>query len=163
MGFGKDGKGVIIRTRESQTSLGTLAAAAALKLDDGGEQQLIEDLRLIKSVIILHSEGFAANEFVIFGIADNQLTAAEIAEALVATPLNRSSVTPQERAERPVFVICQTGSGDAVPNQSMPMEKVTRWTFSAGWCFWAFNPKAAALTTGAVLTIQSTNFGVWVT
>lgn len=164
MGFGKDGKGAIIRELGTIT-LGALGSTVSVK--SGSQLAIEEDFRIIKSSVLLKVEGMTGNEGpVIIGIADNELTVAEISECLVTDgPLNRSDRGKQEEAERAVFPICIVQNENEMPNNGMPIEKTLRWTFSNtdGWTFFAFNMTTGALTTGGTVYFFATHYGVWVT
>ncbi len=168
MGFGKDGKGVMIRHHDNNDALGTLGALTALK---SNALTMGEDFRMIKLEVLPNLQGLTANEGpIMFGIADNALTVAQIAEALGASgPVDRNDNVSDERAHRFVKLLCQFPFGatseDTPVNHGRPIEATIRWTFSdpEGWCFFYFNASAGALQTGAVGRHQATIYGVWVT
>ncbi len=167
MGFGKDGKGAILREATNIT-LSTLGAVTAIKA--GTQLVLEDDFRVIKTEVSGALDGAAADETpILLGLADNELSVAEIGEAMnLNGPVDRNDRVAVERAERPVWVV---GSYDSVFNRvaanagGAPLEKVLRWTFSnpEGWTWFAFNRTAATLTTGAVFRLEAKYFGVWVT
>ncbi len=165
MGFGKDGKGAIIYEKNIIT-LGALANATTKKAD--GQIALTEDFRLIKSEIMVVAQGVAAGDAPLcFGIADNELTEAEIAEVMEQSgPVDKNDNLRSERAMRPVWPLMYLGDGDEadVPQDGI-YEKVLRWTFSDadGWVFFIHNDTGGALTTGAVVRFRAKHFGVWVT
>ncbi len=102
MGFGKDGKGQIIRENVT-ISLGTLAANTAIKAS--AQVAIQEDFRLIKTKASVNyfSPDLDVDNAIVVGIADNELSAAEISEALTASPTDHNDNVPQERSMRPVF------------------------------------------------------------
>lgn len=167
MGFGKDGKGVIIRENTSIT-LGTLANGAAIKAT-GGQLAITEDFRIIKTEYLISFEGKTADENIItIGLADNELSVTEIAECLaVDGPLDRNDHLKNEQVMRPVWELAQLGAGTngVIPDTGLPGERNLRWTFSDtdGWTWFAYNESGAALTTGTVVRIRAKHFGVWVT
>lgn len=170
MGFGKDGKGAILRESGAIT-LSTLAANTALK--DASPLAITEDFRIIKSQIFVQLEGDADGpaQPLIFGICSDELSVTEISECIEAEgPLDREDRLKVERAERPVFEICQFDElqSDAitkVPNNGMPIEKVLRWTFSntSGWSFFVYNFGSGACVDGGVVRFRAKHYGVWVT
>jgi len=168
MGFGKDGKGVILRETNIIT-LSTLGAAAAIKA--ASNIGLQEDFRLIKTEFFVFQTAMTADEYVIIGISDTELSAAEVAQSYnVDGPVDRNDNLANEQSHRPVWPICiitegGTGSDSDLPGGGLPIEKTIRWTFSdtEGFTFHAFNPGTAALTTGGVIHITAKHYGVWVT
>ncbi len=169
MGFGKDGKGVIIREDDIIT-LATLASKTVVKQD--AALVMAEDFRMIKvrSFIHLHGGTFTDNDGpLIIGIANDELTVAEIKECLEANgPLNRNDRIPEERSMRAVFELAmlQFVEGGAVVQQIVetPLESIIRWTFSnpEGWTWFAYNFGGSALATGGVIKLRNKYFGVWV-
>lgn len=165
MGFGKDGKGVILKNADSIT-VGALADGAAIK--QGTPLALTEDFRLIKADIWVQLTGTVnANENIYIGIADNELSVTEIAEAIIADgPLDRNDRLVEEQATRPVWVCAATGGHGVQPFDGLTVhfEKVIRWTFSnsEGFTLFAFNSSGAAITTGVVMKVIATYYGVWV-
>ncbi len=169
MGFGKDGKGIIIRERTTIT-LGTLGANTALKQDS--PLAILEDFRMIKSEIFASLDGATSVEGdgqIIIGIANDELTAAEIAECLtVDGPLNRNDRVAEEQVMRAVFPLFaipfKTLASQQGIHDNRPFEDTIRWTFSnpEGWTLFAFNMGSSALTTGGVIQLVNKYYGVWV-
>ncbi len=164
MGFGKDGKGIIIY-QNSILALGTLADGATLKASTA--LTLEEDFRLIKTEHHIVWEGHTQDENpILLGIADNNLSAAEIAEALTSSPANRNDNVLMAQALRPVWDISQVGDtpSGVWPDRGDKLEKTIRWTFSNpnGWTWFAHNISGAALTIGTIVNVRSKHFGVWV-
>ena len=106
-------------------------------------------------------------------LADGDLTVTEIKECLEADgPLDRNDTTKEERATRAVWVLSQTDLQDPaivnVPfkgdNGGPIVVAKPRWTFSEakGWTLGIYNNTSFSLTTGAVVHMQSTAYGVWV-
>ncbi len=178
MGFGKDGKGVIITDSDTMT-LGALATNAMVKQDN--PLAFTDRFRLIKVSAIVTGRGFTVGDGPIqVGMASNSLSVAEIAEALSANgPLNRQDALLRERAERPVWrlghfpsnagQVTQTESliGNAQGNGAEGVvEFAPRWTFGVvsgleGWTWWARNRSGEVLVTGVVITLECKYFGVW--
>ncbi len=170
MGFGKDGKGAILR-ESSSIDLGTLGAVTAIKAD--AALVLGDDFRLLKSEMMftLERDLGGTDEAVLIGICDNELSVAEIAEALSANgPLDRNDNLASERAMRPVWIVAQFRSTaqQNLPNNSLPViHKGKPWIFSnpEGWTWFAFNPTGSALadTNTPEVKFFGTHYGVWVT
>ncbi len=171
--------GTIIR--EIQTvSLGTLADQAVIKLTS---LTLGEDFRILKSEITAGIVGFdddSRMSGIILGIANNELTVAQIAEALqVNGPLNRNDSQGHERGSRWVKVLSQARLETRSPNaatgvtdlifpgegNSPIIESKDRWTYSdpEGWCFFVLNNTGSVMVTGAQCRLLATHFGMWVT
>ncbi len=173
MGFGKDGKGVII-TQIDEITLLTLADATVLKQDS--PLGVNEDFRIIKMEVASTLKDSSANEIPLYlYLANNELTVAEIEQATSASgPINRGNRQPQEHAERAVFLLggyfSEVGASQNSPlmgadGQRGVITKTIRWTFSSqdGFILCALNDSGAALTTGSIITLAVKYFGVWVT
>ncbi len=81
MGFGKDGKGVIIREGRAQ-AIGALAAATGFLI--ATKLATLERFRMLKSEVFASIIGLTGGEGtgLVFGLADGDLTLAEIEEAI---------------------------------------------------------------------------------
>ncbi len=172
MGFGKDGKGVIIRDHDTLT-LGALATLAAIK--QANPLAITEDFRMLKVEGFISLRGATQVDTdgpIIVGIANDNLSVGEIAEAMVASgPLGPSDRVRTERAERAVFpmweidFLPQPSTGENGARVKPITEGKIRWTFESGigWTFFAFNMGSSALTTGGILDLLHKFYGVWVT
>ncbi len=166
-------KSTMVIIKETQTlSLGTLAAGAAISV---GGPAITDDFRIIKSEVVASIEGLATGQGnnLVLGIANADLTAAELAESLVTDgPVNASDRDKAEEAGRFTRMLSgaahPTDGNSIVPflgDQGGPIvEKTIRWTFSkgVGWDWFIFNNDGSALTTGATLRLLATHYGVWV-
>ncbi len=171
MGFGKDGKGVIIRESRNQT-IGTLGAGVALIV--GTKLATLERFRIIKAELIASVFGATAGDqnAMFVGLADGDLTVAEIEAAIEANgPLGPNDRITMAIAERPAWwfgVTEQEPNADPRAfkgrNGSPVMEETIRWTFARtkSWNWFVYN-MGEAPTTGATVRIRSKLFGVWVT
>jgi len=172
MGFGKDGKGAMIRENNSLT-VGTLLAADLVSMP---AIAVTEDFRILKTEVYAHIEGLTAGEGIglILGIADAELSDTEIEEALeINGPLDRNDRLSYEKVTRPVWPIAALEIVDAgglaqrfIGLNGGPMiEWKKRWTFSSpeGFEFWLYNDGVGTITTGATLKVLATHYGVWVT
>ncbi len=172
MGFGKDGKGAMIRERTT-VALSTLAAGTAIKLTGGVTLQ--EDFRILKSQLTAIVHGLTAGDGVglLLGICNGELSAAEIAEAINTDgPADRNDRVEQEEAERWVKVL---GALEGAIESTTVMfhnaeggpiiTSKDRWTYSdpEGWAFFVFNATGSVMSTGANAEVTATHFGVWVT
>ncbi len=170
MGFGKGGTGAIIKERTS-VALGTLNQNVATKID-GASVVLAEDFRILKSEVFCKISGLTAGEGggLHLGIANDELSVAEIAEAInLSGPVSRNDALQSERAERAVWIISaldeiEAGSvGRFHGRDGGPMiEWKKRWSFfdPQGWIFFIWN-EDADLTTGATARVVATHYGVW--
>ncbi len=163
MGFGKDGKGIIIHQRAVIThgtpGNGTFVKGSALPIE--------EDFRIIKVEFSFFTTGVTAGEGpLLIALAADNLSIAQIAENLLSGPNNRNDYEALEEVSRPVWVfgtvLPQTAS--LIPDSGLWGEKTIRWTFSnpEGWVWGLFNDSGAALTTGGLTIVRSKIFGVWV-
>ncbi len=175
MGFGKDGKGAILKDSPTEALL-TLAANTGIILTGGNVigAALLERFRILKSEISAHIEGatFASGDGpVALYIVDGDLSLAEFEASIeLAGPVGPNDTIAADAAERwsmrigqIAFVPYNVGIG-AQLNRGMPVEKVIRWTFARakGWNWIAYN-EGGALTTGGTINVRAKHFGVWVT
>ncbi len=168
MGFGKDGKGAIIN-QSAVSTLGALARDAAIKI---AGPVLVEDFRVISAEIYasLIAMTTLEGQGLIIGIAQGDLTAVEIAEALTATPLQPGQVVENEQAMR-FTKIFGGADGDStvtfrpfLSKEGGPvMRETVRWTFRkpTSWSWFVFN-SGQTLTTGGSVNFTAKHFGVWV-
>ncbi len=173
MGFGKDGKGVMIRNTDTITllTLGSLAVE-------------IQDSPLVMSdsFRMLKTEGSYSLECATFIAGDGPidlylvstaLTAVEIAAAIAADgPLSREDTVLANTAMRPVFKLTDSPipfrppavtADEPIGAWSRPM----RWTYGDGgstgsFGVAAFNLGMSALTTGGQVRFTAIHYGVWV-
>ncbi len=112
-------------------------------------------------------------EGMLIGLADGDLTIAEIEEAIEANgPLGPNDVVLSEQSMRPVWLLggvqAQAASQSEVTmsNETGGLKIVAkpRWTFARtkSWNWFLYNIGAAPLT-GAVAKVFAKSFGVWVT
>ncbi len=170
MGFGKDGKGVIIRESRSQ-AIGSLATEATILI--GTNLATLERFRMIKNELWAAITGLTTGEGtgLLIGIADGDLTVAEVDTALETSgPFGPNDTVIEAIVDRYVILLGavdrETGTEAIFENEQggHMMEKVIRWTFARtkSWNFFLYNI-GAAVTTGATVIIKSKSFGVWVT
>ncbi len=176
MGFGKDGKGAILREKTTVT----LAALAADDVVIGASSLSLDgDFRILKSEIMCTLRGMTSLEGVGLSLhmANGDLTAAQIEATLEQNgPQARNDRDRQEIAERWVRRVGMT-TGPTVNEtervfrneQGGPLLTLKpRWTFirrrtaaDGGWSWAVFND-GVTLTTGATVHIMATHYGVWV-
>lgn len=170
MGFGKDGKGSIVREFRTQ-ALGALASNAGILI--GTKLGLLERFRVLKYELWAALTGLTSGEGtgLIIGIADGDFTLVEIEGALESNgPLGPNDTVIAAAVERFVILLGavdrETGTEAIFENNTggHMMEKNLRWTFSRtkSWNLFVYN-LGAALTTGATVDIRGKAFGVWVT
>jgi len=174
MGFGKDNKGVILRTRMIET----LAALADNAIEEITTGKIVptEDFRMIKTEIYGSME--MVSEAGIHGallvLANGELSSTEVVEALNAIgPTGPQDRAIQERAERYVKVLgtfkvlsdaslaaVLTGSGGEAA-----VKETIRWTFynPEGWDLYIYNNTGVTMGTGNIVNLICTHYGVWVT
>ncbi len=170
MGFGKDGKGAMIR-EISEVNLLTLGDNSAIKSD---ALAITEDFRILKSEIFAHISGLTAGEGagLLFGICSGELSAAEIAAAIdIDGPLDRNDRGSVETAERWVKLLsgidlrlAETVGWFRNEVGGRKIVSTDRWTYSnpEGWDWFVYNMGGAGLTTGATFRVTATHYGVWV-
>ncbi len=176
MGFGKDGKGAILREK-TQVTLGALAAddvaanVSALALDG--------DFRILKSEITCTLRAITSLEGagLILYMANADLTAAQIEATIEQNgPQASNDRDRQEIAERWVRRVGTSPNGTVNLTERMFENEHggslltinPRWTFKrrrtvtdGGWK-WAVYNDGVVLTTGATANILATHYGVWV-
>ncbi len=171
MGFGKDGKGVIIRDSTSQ-ALGALASGAGIII--GTKLAIEEDFRMIKCEAIgtLSSLTNPEGRGLALYLVDGQYSLAEFEAAIEGNgpvgPNASASAEVSMRFEKWLGEVLSPATGEGVAilvgKQTVAlMEEVIRWTFQAttSWNFIIYN-HGAALTTGSNFIVRSKLFGVWV-
>ncbi len=170
MGFGKDGKGVIIRESKSQ-DVGTLAFGAALFVTTA--LPTLERFRMLKTELIATVISVTTGELngLFLGLADGDLTLPEIEASIEQNgPVGPNDTVANEVALRPIWWLGatdrETGSELVFENErgGHMMEATPRWTFARtkGWNLFIYN-LGAAPTTGATVKVRQKSFGVWVT
>ncbi len=168
MGFGKDGKLSILYDWGFAFVLDSLAAHDVSAGAGRYVNLLIDDFRMIKVKYQAMLEGNEAGDSVLFGIADADLSSAEIESCLEGAWVEESDRVNEEFAGRPVWPLGHVhilGGGDPTFAQGEFSEEVIRWTFhqSSGWQWWAYNPAlASALGTATDINIFAKIYGVWV-
>ncbi len=99
------------------------------------------------------------------GIANGDLSVSEIKEALNASPVSRSDIVNREHARRPVRRVAQFEvlAANESLNDGKPIRTVGKMYLAEGTELnaYAFNQSGASLTTGAVIRIWGTIYGVW--
>ncbi len=170
MGFGKDGKGVIIREARSQALAGLSNSAGILV---GVKLVTLERFRMLKLEVYASITALTSGEGtgLLLGLADGDYIIAEIEAAIEANgPLGPNETVEAELAMRPIWFIGaidrETGTDAIFENEQGGYRLVfnPRWTFSRtkSWNFFVYN-MGNNLTTGATVIIRPKSFGVWVT
>ncbi len=170
MGFGKDGKGVIIRENRNQ-AIGGIAAGAAVLI--GTKLATLERFRMLRTEVFAVAIGLTTGEGtgLLFGLADGQFTLGEVEGAIEANgPLGPNDTVTEDIADRPVWFLGaldrETGTEAIFENENGGHMLVSkpRWTFARtkSWNFFVYN-LGASMTTGANVGIRTKSFGVWVT
>ncbi len=171
MGFGKDGKGVIIREVKSQ-ALGTLASSTGIII--GSPLGILERFRMLKSEIIASFVAITGNEGV--GLAlylvDGDISLVEFEQSLETDgPLGPNDSVQEAIADRfsvlaGVYKMDETATEGVFANEHNGGMLVIkpRWTFSRtkSWNWIVYN-HGTSLTTGSSVKLKCKNFGVWVT
>ncbi len=177
MGFGKDGKGAIVKENTS-FSLGALAGQDLILANSG--VTLDESFRILKTELtatlteLTSLEGAGLMLYMGAGDLTEPSTEANIEQN---GPVSRGDPAAEEVASRWVRLVA-VSPNDTVNNteRSMLNERggaiITvkpRWTFSrrrtavdGGWNWGVYN-NGVTITTGATCRILATHYGVWVT
>ncbi len=176
MGFGKDGKGAIVK-EQTTFSLGALAGQALIGANSG--VVLDKDFRILKSDITCVLTGITSLEGagLILYMSEGELSDALVeANIELDGPVGMGDQSQEEIAERWVRRV-GTSPNDTVNNTERMMQneyggallKINpRWTFrrrrtgtEGGWNWNIYND-GVTLTSGTVARILATHYGVWV-
>ncbi len=101
------------------------------------------------------------------GWANADLSVAEIVEALDARPLGRSSITELERSRRPARLFGTFDTSDGVGSSRLNEGNTIRvkinrvFSKGIGMQFFVINRSGAALTGGAILSVDARWYGRW--
>ncbi len=176
MGFGKDGKGVIVKEQES-FALGGLAGQDLILSDS--PILLDADFRILKTELTATLTGITSLEGIGLNLymSEGELTEAQVeANIELNGPLRMGDKDAEEIASRWVRRIGATNAPTVNETERMfvneyggPLISYTpRWTFrrartatSGGWN-WAVYNNGVTITTGATCRILATHYGVWV-
>lgn len=164
LGFGKDGKGVIIRERReiTVTSLGARTAIFAgttlIPLTGG--------FRMIKIEGSVFWRNPTAGEMFVIGIASLDLTVQQIEDGLENNgPAQRGDIDEEVNSMRPIYTLGHLQAQTETGHLSFDFEKTIRWTFNEGigYAMFAYNPNTVAVSgNGSTVHVLSKAFGVWV-
>ncbi len=174
MGFGKDGKGVIVH-EDITITLGALAAQGATLVN---AISMDNDFRILKSEIVATIAGLTSGEGngLLLVMTEGLLTVAQVEGNLELNgPVAPRDTTAMEIASRWVRTIGTTIGTEVSTEHSFTnseggaLLKVTpRWTFQrrrtateGGWNWVVYN-NGKILTTGAACQLKATHYGVWV-
>lgn len=172
MGFGKDGKGVMISEKRAQ-ALGTLATDTALLI--GTKLAITEDFRMLKAEMLAIVTGLTGGEGIglYLGLAHGDMTTTQIESAIENNgPVNPGDLDVVDAVEKPVWIVGSYEQSDIGETEGNFQDVRThgamilskhRWTFQSlqSWNWFIYN-LGAQLTTGATVKIQVRDFGVWV-
>ncbi len=177
MGFGKDGKGAIVKEQDS-FALGALAGQALV--GNASNVSLDMDFRILRSDIMATLTGITSLEGagLVLYMAEGDLTDAQTEENIEQNgPVRLGAQVEEEIASRWVRRVA-VSPGDMVNNTERSMlnkyggpllSMEPRWTFrrartaaEGGWR-WAVYNDGVTLTSGTSLRILATHYGVWVT
>ncbi len=155
---------LVVLPINAQITLGTLADGSAVVANL--IQSLTEDFYAISVDLAWALRGLTSGEVPIqVGIAQGDLTVAEVVEAVTAAPTGPGDIIQNERARRPVRISGQFG--DVGTDQSLAHGEMVRtkarFLISDGKSFnaWALNRSGANLTTGAVIRVTGRAYGRW--
>ncbi len=176
MGFGKDGKGAILKEKTTIT-LAALAADALVAASSG--LLLDGDFRILKSEITCVIKGITSLEGqgLILYMANGDLSASQM-EGNIETngPQSSNDRDRQETAERWVRRVGITGGPTVNETERVFRNEHNgalltinpRWTFKrrrtvgdGGWNWGVYN-SGVVLTSGATCDLLATHYGVWV-
>ncbi len=168
MGFGKDGKGVILRETRSQ-ALGALGVSTGIII--GTNVATLERFRMLKSEIVATLSGVTSGEGtgLALYLVSGDLSLAEFEASIELTgPLGPNDSIVAAIADR-WSMYCGAFEGRdseeiAVNNEGGHLlEVIPRWTFARAKSWnWILYNHGLAVTTGATVFLKCKDFGVWV-
>ncbi len=169
MGFGKDGKGVIIRETRS-VALGTLDVSTGIIV--GTNIDILERFRMLKAQIVATLTGLTSGEGegLALYLVSGDLTLAEFEASIELTgPVGPNDSVVAAIADRwSMWCGGTTTSGGAEqvfvnPEGGPLLEVIPRWTFARtkSWNWIVYN-HGVQLTTGSTVFLKCKDFGVWV-
>ncbi len=167
----KEGPAIIRET--VLITLGSLADVTAIK----GVQAtaITDDFRIIKTEFQAFATAVTTQEF--FGMSlhlvNDDLTAVQIANAIITDgPTNKSDRDKVEAANRFLKLMAtsdtperaNTVQGMRGPGNAEFISHTVRWSFNkgVGWNWAIFNDSGSQLTTGGLVKIKATHYGVWI-
>ncbi len=163
MGFGKDGKGVIIHEDNVDITLSTLGARTAIVVNG---PTLVDGFRMLKAEGFVLALGGTGGIALQFGLAQQNMSVATIAATLAAQPTGRQDTVGQAAGMQPCFVMgAITVDGPHLSLSNKDEVSQVQWTYpedSGGWEWFVFNPFDSALASGTIVNIRTKIFGVWV-
>ncbi len=126
----------------------------------------VEDVYWTSADLSISLRDFTAGEGPVgFGCVNDDLTAAEIVEAVAAAPTGPDDIIQNERARRPVRdwgqfpgLAGNEGVGDNLARRYLIKMAIGE---NSGFSFWAQNRSGAAFTTGAEIIISGKLYGYW--
>lgn len=171
VGFGKDGKGTIIYNHATENS--NLASLTANTIAKIASKTLNENFRVLKAryhFCVTDLTSTNDSDAIMIGLATDDLTVAEILEAVQSALADPTDRVTAERSHRPVWPLgyaIPAGQYDGTngPDQRyLEGEWTDRWTFGddAGWCWWAWNQGGTNLSANARIQFLAKIYGVWV-
>lgn len=147
----------------SQVTLGTATSGTVVQ---GATSTLARECLILSAKLMWSWRGFTAGEGPIqIGLVHNDLTVAETAEALDATPGQPSDIIEREQASRPVrqvgFASIIEPSGVLSDGRLMKTKLMIKLDDGFSINLWARNISGAQLTTGGIVLANGHLFGVW--
>ncbi len=172
MGFGKDGKGVIM-PQAIQVAAGDFSSNAAQLV--GTAPAIRDDFRMLKTegtCIVKNLTSTEGSGLKLY-LADGEYTLTEIEEAIEQSqgPLDANSTQSAEIADRFIRLVgvseLASAAGNTVVFRGMNGSPILsfnpRWTFgTAGSWKWVIYNRGVTLTVGATINLDMTNYGVWI-
>ncbi len=177
MGFGKDGRGVIVHERTDVTLAGLAGQDMALQ---GSNVALDEDFRILKTELTATMRGVTSLEgagLILYMIEGDVDAASAEANVELNGPVSRGDPAAEEIASRWVRRVATSPNNVVNATERMFLNEhggslinfKPRWTFirrrtaaEGGWNWGVYND-GVTLTTGTVVAILATHYGVWVT
>ncbi len=150
----------------SEVALSTLANLTAISVATLIDTSRLQGMRLKQLKAAVSYKGKTVGEGpLMYGLCSQDLTNAEIAEALIADPQQIQDEPANEQGNRKVFPLGVIEAGLAADEANQPLRDVRYpWKMieeSQGIKFWVFNIDGNALTTGTEVTFTAAVVGEW--
>ncbi len=158
----------ILTDRVTGSALGTLAGITALAVEQGHGTGLLQSFLMKKLRIAAAVDGLAqADGTILIGMARGDASVTEIKTALEDAQLERDNKTQAAKRDvlhETVMLLKPIGAGTtrvAEATISLGGGKGIPFEDGDGWQWFVYNVDSSALTTGGLVYLQASYWGVW--
>ncbi len=155
----------ILKDTTRGVALGTILTATALSVESGHGTGLLHSFLMKKVMANVGIRAGTIGELIIVGLARGDASVGEIKAAMEAVQLERDIVTQASNrvvlyetlrilnldpSQQPMHYEVSLGGGKGIPFED-----------GDGWQWFVYNVGSATLTTGALISMDATYYGVW--